>query len=90
MLEACDAKVGEERSARAQPLTDGEVRELLRGVSRVILARGTKVVELDAAAAKLADLKGPTGRYRAPMVRRAKTLLVGFNREALEGLLRES
>jgi len=87
VLEAHDAAVVEERSARANPLTDDDARELLRGVSRVILARGTKVVELEAAATKPSDLKGPSGSYRAPMVRRGKTLLVGFNREALERLL---
>jgi hypothetical protein len=89
VLEARGAAVVEERSARAHPLTDREVQELLRGVSRVIVARGTKVVELEAAAMKSGDLKGPSGNYRAPMMRRGKTLLVGFNREALERLLRE-
>lgn len=89
MLEARGAGVVEERSARARPLTDREVRELLGGVSRVIVARGTKVVELEAAAAKPGDLKGPSGKYRAPLVRRGKTLLVGFNRETLERLLRD-
>ena len=36
---------------------------------------------------KPAALKGPTGNYRSPIVRRGKTLLVGFNQEALEKLL---
>jgi hypothetical protein len=36
---------------------------------------------------KPADLKGPTGNYRAPIVRKGKTLLVGFNLDALEKLV---
>jgi hypothetical protein len=90
VLDSSGAVVVDERSARTRPLTDGEARELLRGVRRVIVSRGTKTREIEAAAAKPGDLKGPTGSYRAPMVRRGRTLLVGFNREALERLLRES
>lgn len=87
MLKAHAATVAEERSSRAEPLTDREARELLRSVERVVVARGQKTVEIGAGSAKPADLKGPTGNYRAPLVRRGKTLLVGFNREALEDLL---
>ncbi len=90
MLESRGVSVAELRSARAHPLTDREARELLSGVSRVIVARGQKVVELEASAAKSEDLKGPSGNYRAPILRRGRTLLVGFHREALERLLRGS
>jgi hypothetical protein len=87
VLEAHGAAVAEERSCRGRPLSDREVRELLRAVSRVIVARGRAVVELRAADVAPTDLKGPTGNYRAPLVRRGATLLVGFHREALERLL---
>jgi hypothetical protein len=36
---------------------------------------------------KIAHLKGPTGNYRAPIVRKGKTLLVGFHAETLESLV---
>ena len=76
-----------ERSARREPLTDREARELVRGVSRVIVARGRKVSQLEPEKVRLDDLKGPTGNYRAPMIRKGRTLLIGFNLEALDQLV---
>ena len=35
----------------------------------------------------LAHMLGPTGRLRAPTLRRGKTLLVGFNEEAYAAVL---
>lgn len=87
MLDARQATIRSERSARREPLSDREVRELLRGVRTVIVTRGKKSIVLEAAQVSPADLKGPTGSYRAPLVLRGDTLLVGFNREALEELL---
>ena len=76
-----------ERAARKEPLTDKEAHSLLAQVSRVSVAKGRKSVEMKAADVKLADLKGPTGNYRAPMIRKGKRLLVGFNAEALATLV---
>ncbi len=76
-----------ERSARKEPLTDKEVRELLRTVGTVILAKGTKAEKRTASSVRPADLKGRASNYRAPMVLKGKTLLVGFNAEALERLV---
>ena len=87
MLDSSKATVRAERSARKEPFSDREVRELLRKVSSVIVAKGKQSRQLEASKAKLADLKGPTGNYRAPIVRKGKTLLVGFNAEALERLV---
>ena len=42
---------------------------------------------LPAAKAKLDDLRGPSGNYRAPMIRKGKTLVVGFNAEILDDVL---
>jgi hypothetical protein len=82
-----DVEVRSERSSRKEPFTDRDVRDLLARVRRVVVAKGKKTIELEAGTARPADLKGPTGNYRAPMVLRGKTLLVGFQREALEQLL---
>lgn len=76
-----------ERSARKEPLTDRDVKAILKKVSTVIVSKGKKSVRLKPEEVKLADLKGATGNYRAPMVLKGKTLVVGFNREALEALL---
>jgi arsenate reductase-like glutaredoxin family protein len=87
VLDERGSTIVSERNSRREPLTDAEARKLLKQVGRVIVARGRKVETLDAGRARVADLKGPTGNYRAPMLRRGKTLLVGFNAEALQELV---
>lgn len=87
MFEKRKVAVGAERSTR-DAITDAEVRALLAELDRVVVARGRGTVELEAAKATPADLRGPTGRIRAPLVRRGRTLLVGFHRESLERLLK--
>lgn len=87
MLDDRGVKVKEERQSRKAPLTEADARRLLSSVSRVVLARGKSRREIAARDAVPDDLKGPTGAFRAPMVRRGKTLLVGFSREELEKLL---
>lgn len=87
MLEKTKATVRRERPSRKEPLTDSDARELLSKAETVWVARGRKLEVVEGSAAKPAQLKGPSGNYRAPMVMRGKTLLVGFNAEALERLL---
>lgn len=88
MLEKKKASIKEERPARKEPLTDKDVKALLASVSTVVVSKGKKSVSLSADDAKPADLKGPTGSYRAPMLRKGKTLLVGFSEAALSELLK--
>lgn len=78
-----------ERSAR-DPLSDAEARRLLNEVDTVLLLRGTALRELPAKSVKPADLRGPTGKIRAPLVKVGRTLLAGFRLEALERLLAEA
>lgn len=87
MLEDRKATVKEERNSRKQPLSDNEARALIASVSQVIVAKGKKFEELPASKAKIANLKGPTGNYRAPMLRKGKTLLVGFHADTLRSLV---
>jgi hypothetical protein len=87
VLDKAKTEVKEERWAQKFPLAEADVKALLKSVSTVIIAKGKKSVEMKAADAKPDDLKGPTGNYRAPMLRRGKTLLVGFNEERLKALL---
>ncbi len=86
MLDEQAVQVKEERSSRKEPFSDSEVRALLRGMKNVIVARGRKTESLGTKA-KPDDLRGPSGNYRAPMLVRGKTLLVGFNEEALRDLI---
>ena len=78
MLRGRKVKVKEERSAR-QALSEAEVKTLIESVDEVWIARGKKVEKLPATAASPDDLRGPTGNFRAPMLRRGRRLLVGFH-----------
>lgn len=87
MLDRKGVRIVEERSARKEPLSEKEVRGLLGRVSRVVVARGKKSIELAAGTARPDDLRGPTGNFRAPLLVRGKTLLVGFSEDALRDLV---
>jgi arsenate reductase-like glutaredoxin family protein len=80
------ATIAEERSATKAPLTDDDVRALLAAAERVVVAKGRSRRDLNPADTELDALKGPTGKYRAPIVLAGATLLVGFNAEALAEL----
>lgn len=90
MLSKSRTTIGEERSSRRAPLSDADAGALLAQVDELLVARGRRIERVAAGSATLADLKGPTGNYRAPLVRRGRTLLVGFHAEALRGLLTAS
>ncbi|HEX9801584.1 MAG TPA: hypothetical protein VGC00_15610 [Thermoanaerobaculia bacterium] len=87
MLERTKSRVEEERSTRLTPLTDADARALLAAVDELLVARGRSIERVPAKRARLADLRGPTGNYRAPLVRRGRTLLVGFHPATLARLL---
>ena len=87
MLERTGSEVTEERNSRKQPLDDQDAQALIDQVEQVIVAKGKKVRELAASETSLDDLKGPTGNYRAPMLRIGDQLLVGFNADKLEEIV---
>ena len=87
MLDGAKTVVRETRPSKTQPLSDAEVRALLKEVDTVLIAKGKKVVEAKAAETKVDDLRGPTGNIRAPLVRVGRKLLVGFNPGVLKELL---
>ena len=84
MLERGKVKIVEEQPARKEPLTESDARKLLKSVSKVVIARGKKREEHKAADVKPDQLKGPSGNFRAPMLVRGKSLLVGFSADTLE------
>lgn len=88
MLDRTKARITQERSSKSAPMTDADVKTLLTAVDEVVVAKGKKVVTLAAKEATLDGLKGPTGNFRAPMLRVGRKLLVGFHPETLEALLR--
>lgn len=83
MLSQQSVTVRRERSSKKEPLTDDDAARLLARVRTVRIARGKAVHSQPARETTIGDLKGPTGGYRAPLIVRGKTLLVGFNEEAL-------
>ena len=76
------SEVRAERSTR-QPLDDAEAKNLLASVDEVWIARAGRVERHDAGAVGVADLKGPTGGVRAPLLRRGRSLFVGFGAATL-------
>lgn len=87
VLEELGLSPREVRSSGKAPLTDPDVRQLLAQVDTVIVARGKAERTLAAKDATLDDLRGPTGGFRAPIVRRGRTLLVGFSEVLLRRLV---
>ncbi len=91
MLDKTKARVAAERLSKKEPLSDAEARALLASVSELVVAKGRTVRSLTAKAATLDDLRGPTGNFRAPIVKVGRRLLVGFHEETLrEELARPS
>ncbi len=81
-------EVTEQQSASAK-LGRDEALALARAASRVVVAKGRKIVEFDMRSEPsdedlLAALLGPTGNLRAPAIRQGKTLIVGFNEDLYE------
>ena len=64
--------------------------EVLLNSDSVTLARGKSVRTLAAKEVHLDDLRGPTGGFRAPMLRVGRRLLVGWHEESLRDLLARS
>ena len=62
---------------------------LARAASTVVVAKGKKVVTFDMKKDRPSDkaladhMLGPTGNLRAPVIQKGRTLLVGFNEDAL-------
>lgn len=66
---------------------------MLDGMTKLIAAKGKKVVEFDLKKDRpddetlLAHLLGPTGNLRAPTIKVGKTMVVGFNPETYGAVL---
>lgn len=64
---------------------EDEAAQLLEGMTRLIVAKGKKVLEWDltkqppTAEEIRKNVLGPSGNLRAPTAVRGKTVLVGFN-----------
>ncbi len=86
MFDEIGVTIVEERFTTKSPLTDDDVRALLAAADRVVIAKGRSRRDLNPAETELDALKGPTGKYRAPIVLAGATLLIGFNAQVLAEL----
>ena len=65
-----------------------EAIALLKGMSKLVVAKGRKVDEIDLKKDRPDDtalvklMLGPTGNLRAPTMKVGKSLLIGYNAEA--------
>jgi hypothetical protein len=90
VLDKSRSEVQDDRPSKSRPLSDADARALLRTVDAVTLARGKSARTLSARDVSLDDLRGPTGNFRAPMLRVGRRLLVGWHEETLRELLARS
>jgi hypothetical protein len=80
--------VGTQADAKKERFGREEALKLARRASRLVVARGKRVVRVDMTKAPPSDdelaalLLGPSGNLRAPALRRGTTLFIGFDPEA--------
>lgn len=85
--------IKEQVSANKNKLGRDDALRLAQDVDEVIVAKGKKVVRFDTRKESPDDevllkaMLGPTGNLRAPVVRRGKTLVVGFSDEVYGDVL---
>jgi hypothetical protein len=85
--------VRETVSATKTRIGRGEALKLLDGATRLVAARGKKVLVFDLTTDRpddetlLTHLLGPSGNLRAPTARVGPTLIVGFNEDAYREVL---
>jgi hypothetical protein len=84
-LEANNINIDETVPA-SRKLQADDAKKLLKGASRLVVAKGKKVSEFEIGsripAETVAAMLGPTGNLRAPTAIVGKTVLVGFNDDA--------
>ncbi len=83
----------EQTDARKQRYGPADIPSLTAGVDEIYSIKGKKVVHLDLrkaapSAEELAGaLIGPSGNLRAPVVRKGRVLVVGFDAEIYQRVL---
>lgn len=86
-------EIKHETEAGKAKLGRADALNLARSSTKVVVAKGTKIVVFDMKKAPpnddelLAAVLGPTGNLRAPTLRKGATLLVGFSEEAYARVL---
>ncbi|TNF88349.1 MAG: hypothetical protein EP301_05140 [Gammaproteobacteria bacterium] len=80
----------EETVPASRKLQAEDAKKLLKGASRLVVAKGKKVSEFEIGSRipseTVAAMLGPTGNLRAPTARVGKTVLVGFSDDSYGGV----
>ena len=88
-LDTNDIEVRETVPA-SRRLGDKDAAKLVRDAKRVIVAKGKKLDEFEGGKARkpvVDAMLGPTGNLRSPTIVVGKTVVVGFNEDALRDVL---
>ncbi len=78
-------KITEEIDAKKERFGAEQVGALVKGITKLMVAKGKKVTTVDLKKESPDDatlaglLLGPTGNLRAPTLKSGKTMVVGFN-----------
>ena len=81
-------------NAKSETLGKSEALKLAAGADEIYASKGTKTVHLDLKKDKpdsetvAAVMLGPTGNLRAPTVRVGKTLIIGFDEDTYNRVLK--
>ena len=74
-----------DKASASQKLGKSDARALLKGASKLYVAKGKKLDEFAVAksipTAAVDAMLGPTGNLRAPCLKLGKTIVVGFNED---------
>jgi arsenate reductase-like glutaredoxin family protein len=85
--------ISAQTDAKKAPITGNAALDVLKTVDHLYVAKGKQVVHVDLRANEpskaelLGLLLGPTGKLRAPTLRKGHTLIVGFDEETYRRLL---
>jgi arsenate reductase-like glutaredoxin family protein len=94
-LGQCSTNVTETVNAAKVRYGEAEALKLLKGIEKLMVAKGRKIQEFDLKKDRpsdevlIAHLMGPTGNLRAPTARIGKLLMVGFNEDVYRQLFGE-
>jgi arsenate reductase-like glutaredoxin family protein len=79
------------QDARKEPIKPAGLKELFRGQTRLLVAKGKKLVDLKLGDIDKAELErlviGPSGNLRAPTFLRGKKAMVGYHEEGYAAFL---
>ena len=78
--------VRETVDAKKERYGEADLKALFKGATKLVVAKGKKVVTFDPAKDAFADIAkaalGPSGNLRAPAIKAGKSWYIGFNEDA--------